>query len=238
MAGCVSVPERPKPTPAELAKIDRKEGYDLAKVAEAHLRPVRDVDVQIYLREIATRLVEQDEVLKDIPVGVFLYRDPSHSNRLFSFPGNRIYLSTAWLRVIEFEHELAGGIAVELAHLKLRHLMTALEKESVGESQLDRVRRFSSLGEHWRQWFDFKPDQHQAAAVLSVPLLYGAGFDVRGVLLYEERVIEGLGLSREETLKTKWLTKIKEAVTQLPPIRNPIVKSNRFRQMQKKFRTL
>lgn len=239
MGSACSTPTTP-PTlsQAEVAQRDRSLGVDFAKAAEAHFVPLKAIDVQIYLRDLAEKIAQRDDDLSDAPVGVYLYRDRDARLRPFSFPGNRIYVATGWLKQVEFEHELAAGLAFELAHLKLRHLMNALERESKDASPLDRVRRFSSLGENWRQWFDFSFDQHVEAAPLAVKWLYAAGFDVRGVVLYWERMAAADALKWDSSLLAKWWARLKSATAEYPPVRNPIVKSSRFSALKTKFRAL
>jgi len=114
----------------------------------------------------------------------------------YSLPGTRIYLSSGELKRSEFENEVAAAIAVQLAHVARRHAVIRLTRDpeiarldgSVIESVMPvappgsgnvSVDFFGPKG-----IFAFSQENRLDAADMAVDILYRAGFDPRGLILF------------------------------------------------------
>jgi hypothetical protein len=87
----------------------------------------------------------------------------------------------------------------------------------------------------WRDLFDFEEAEDLEATAGAVQLLYRAGYDVRGVATFWEKlipIVESTGHSRTriELLREHAYKNI----ALLPPLRNPIVRTEAFDRFRKR----
>ncbi len=227
---CSSKPVQPVLTEEEQLRQDQKMGAEWATGLEKTLRIRRDIEVEVYLRRLASHLASQDALLKDAPVGVFLIEEIEGRWTSFALPGNRFYLSTGWLKTVEFESELAAGIAVHLGHIRGRHWMNRRSSWVEGS----RPAFFGSGG-----LFEFTDGERLEAADVAVELLYKSGFDPRGTIyLWANLKNRSTTSPVSEALCEQLLDRSRRAVTLFTPLRNPIVRSAEFITLRKRIQKL
>jgi predicted Zn-dependent protease len=228
-------------TPQEQTQRDLRAGFEIAQDFESRLRFKTDLDVSVFLRQVAEKLTAGDPNLKTAPVGVLLLLDRNQEWRDYGLPGNRVYLSTSLLRHIRFENEVAAAIAFELSHIASRDALVKLE-EVTGQSEpeqldpppihhLSDTEYFGSGG-----IFAFSEPVQLAAAEHAVKLLYSAGYDPRGLValwaLYGRNPLNS-------PFDSATLNKLQEAtrleIAQYSPLLNPIVRSDAFIRIQKRL---
>lgn len=227
---CSSKPVQPVLTHEEQLRQDQKMGAEWATGLEEVLKFRQDIEITVYLRKLAVHLASQDSALKDAPVGVFLIEEIRGRWTNFSLPGNRLYLSAGWLKTVEFESELAAGIAVQLGHLRGRHWMNR------GSSWVEGTRPvfFGAGG-----LFEFTDGERLEAAEAAVELLYKSGFDPRGTISLWANLRKYPDTSPVSgALCDQLRERSRHVVTQFTPLRNPIVRSAEFITLRKRFQKL
>jgi predicted Zn-dependent protease len=223
-----STPEVRPPSPIEVARKDNALGQKLLERWEFPLRLHRDLDLEVYLRTTAAKLQQASPMIREFPLAVSIVHEEASLEKNYAFPGIQLYLSQAQLKRIEFENELAALIAVELARVEQRQFLRKMERDSPEDPSL--IRRAD-----WRDLFDFEEAEDLEATAGAVQLLYRAGYDVRGVATFWEKLIpiaESTGHSRTriELLREHAYKNI----ALLPPLRNPIVRTEAFDRFRKR----
>jgi predicted Zn-dependent protease len=254
LASCASgPPAKPKLTPTERVRRDQALGAGLARQFEAKLRFKQDKQVILYLHEVTARLSSGVEELKTSAVSVQVLADRGERWSSYALPGNRLYLSSGALRGAEFENQLAALIALELAHLTLRHVPLRLE-ETRSEPGASTPADFPSIeglvptADSSSRAVDFFgptglfafPDEYFVDAVeTAVGILYRGGFDPRGLVsLWELYRAHPANSPLESEILGKLIEKTRTVIAVYPPLRNPIVRSPAFIAIQKRIKKL
>ena len=136
VVGCASPSPIQVVSPEEIQRRDQAVGLEIAQQFESGLSFVRNQAVSIYLRTLATNLLESTPELRGSPVGIWLLQGRQGRRRekwrSYALPGNRIYLSVELLREIEFENEIAAEIAIQFSHLVEKHALERFLKLQEG----------------------------------------------------------------------------------------------------------
>ena len=246
LGGCTTLPPVQAPIPvAERIRSDNTVGLKIAQDLESQLKIKHSVEVSIYLRKIAQDLSQGFTELKAAPVGVLLIADRDKAMRDYGLPGNRIYLSADLLKRLKFENEVAAAIALELAHIIKRHALIHEEisgartleagaPQSGAETPVTRAGYFGPGG-----MFAFTSDEQGAAAETAVDILYRAGYDPRGlVALWQVFEANQSRSPFDAGTLSRLMERTRQAIAIYPPLRNPVVRSDAFLQMQKRIRQL
>jgi predicted Zn-dependent protease len=220
-------------------KQDNSQGQQLAPIFESKLQFKKDIEVQVFLREMASKLVDATPELKLAPVGAMIIVDRDHKWRNYALPGNRLYLSVGMLKSVEFDNEIAGAMAIELGHILGRHALKRYDAQltSAQASGLptDSQPRFFGGG----GIFSFSEQDDLDAIDFAVGILYRAGYDPRGLVGYLQKNQEKRGVSPfEPGALPKLIERAHETIAQYTPLRNPIVRTESFLKLQKRIRKL
>jgi len=144
-------------------------------------------------------------------------------------PAPTLYISLATLKGVQFENELAAAIALEFAHLELRHFFSGLEES---ESLLEpRFRDYLKNG--------FRFELMEAAIPYAVQLLYDANYDPRGMANWWEYQSRHLGqtqMTKEQV--RKGIDTAYRAISRQSPLMSPIVQSPEFEKLKSRVRNL
>jgi predicted Zn-dependent protease len=238
-------------TPEEILLRDQAVGSEIAQKFESRLKFKQSPAVSIYLRKLATTLMEATPELRGSSVGIWIIHSKNGKWNNYALPGNRIYLSSDLLRGLDFENEIAAEIAVQLSHLVEKHalerfLNLALIDEksaSFNESTLGSGSpwRFSSAVDYFgiNGVFAFSQEALISTAKKAVRILYGAGFDPRGLISLFERFKNN---SKHSPYEMSTINKIIEQaryeIALQAPLRNPIVRSLDFMKIQERIQHL
>jgi hypothetical protein len=207
---------------------DGETGVQLSTLFESGSELREDRLVSAYLEEIANTLTHSVPSLRDQPVQVYILKDHGSRWMNYGFPGNRIYLSRAMLRNVRFENELAAAIAFELAHVAKRDLLTRYES----------LRHPAGLPSR-SGIFDFPVEIRLRALDSAMEMMYQAGFDPRGMALLLNDYKETPSISPFEPKVTDQLTENSWRIIALhAPLRNPIVRSDRFLAVYQRMKKL
>jgi len=193
-------------------------GVLLAQKFETQFQLYQDSVLSTYLEDLATVLAQLSSAVKQNRVKVQVVEDLSHRWTSYAFPVNQIYLSRSLIRSIRFENELAAVIALEIAHLENRDLITRFEKFS---NQRDLMTT--------KKLFEFSSAARIAALELAMEMMYQAGYDQRGMVYLLGRYQKHPERSPYDSALVKLLMENSRRIIALhAPIRNPIVRSDRF----------
>ena len=230
-----------KLSPQEQLLVDQELTRNWPERIEEQVAAVRDVDVEIYLRKLAEGIIVKREALALSPIGVILYdRREVVLPASFAIPGNRIYLSRQLLRSLEFENELVAMLSLECAHLLARtavtHAVTPSHSVSVGkpaEAGTDQSRFFGPAG-----IFTFTYQERVAAVREAVHLTYESGYDPRGLVSYLRKIQNAEGSDLDANTLAQLEGAARTELNRLPPLRNPVVRSESFRKIKKRIQRL
>ena len=238
-----TTPRTPKPVPvSEKVKFAQETGAILAEQLGPQLSFAADAYVQGYLDRIAQRIDDKNPDLHVPKTRVFLIRDAKKWNS-YALPGGKLYLSIGELKVAQYDNELAALLSLQLAHLQMEHVLDALRAQNLPSEPNttqgtavkstfkipDNVRFFGKNGV-----FDFTDAQELDAVAGAVMLMYGGGYDPRGMLtLLESFKRAGVSSPYSEEMIDHAVDHARETIDELPPLRNPVVRTDSFFQFQK-----
>ncbi len=225
--GCTT-PRVTEVNPGEKQRQDYAIGVALAQQFEGEFDLRNDPAISRYLEELATALLHSSPSLNENPPRIRIIKDRGRHWRNYAFPGNRLYLSRSLLRSIKFENELAASIALELAHLDKRDVVTRYEKLPPNSNL------FEEGG-----LFDFPPEAQRAALESAMEMMYQAGFDPRGMVRLLGRYQENPDQSPYNEIMVKALMENSWQIIALhAPLRNPIIRSDRFLAVYQRMQKL
>jgi predicted Zn-dependent protease len=261
IVGCSTTSEKEVLTEEEVTRREANINSELVVRFESQIKFQEDKDVAVYLRKIAETLTQASPELVSSPVGVWLIQSRTKKWESYSLPGNRIYLSGAILKKFEYENEVAALLALQLGHLVhhqvLKKLDELLEPKKDIQSPIDPTHKFkkkelkvlsSPRGQEFVRMaqyfgpngvFAYNEDEHLEAIQGAVEVLYTAGYDARGLISLFELFRKNLKYSPydSDTLD-KMIERARYEVAQFAPLRNPIVRTQSFTSIQKRFQRL
>lgn len=241
LGSCASAPPMRKPLfRAEAVRMDREMGPPLALKLEETLTLVHSPDVTIYLREVADHLMKGVPDLAESPVGVFLFRESGKEWRTYSVPGARIYLPTSVFHLFEYEGEAAAMLSLELANLTYRLVVQKVEKAMGPDLPLTskNIEVFIDFP-GFKSLFALSATEFLRSVEKATSILYQGGFDPRGMVSYLEILIAHPERSTQdvETLR-EGILRARRVIVSFAPILSPVIRSERFLAVQKRFGTL
>lgn len=206
---------------------------------EAKIEITHDIEVDVALRQFAEKLSKLRPALAASPIGVLVYKNSEGKlPPSFAIPGNRIYISRELLKQFEFENELLAAIALEIGHLLGRHAVmrgapSDVPKEPLAEPvPRSRVDFFSPAG-----IFAFNIAQRREATRDASRLLYEAGYDPRGLVSYLRKLqTQRVGLESGALVQLEGTAR--DEMSRVPPLRNPVVRTEAFLKLQGRIKKL
>jgi beta-barrel assembly-enhancing protease len=224
------------PSPEEIVKKETHMGQQLASRVKSQLVFKQDAKVSQYLRQMAETLTKSIPEFKNHKIHLFMVQfkqSPEGKIPLsVSLPKDYIYLSIPILRLADYDSEIAAEIAVQYGHLLKRHVYGQLLKYS--GLPLKEIPLFGRKGV-----LTFSKEEQLEALLEGVEILYRAGFDPRGIVSMMakfENLESGSPYSLDDI--AEFLDKIREKIALYVPLRNPIVRTQRFLSIQERIRNL
>src|SRR4030042_1406700 len=104
---------------------EKKLGKRIILEMEKRVEWVRDLTLQAFLERLGHSLVAQ---VGSTPFEFKFYLINAPDPNAFAIPGGYIFLTTGLIVLAENEHEVAGVISHEIAHVKERHVAKMIEK--------------------------------------------------------------------------------------------------------------
>ncbi len=215
----------------------RRLSYEIAQRA----RIIREPMVAGYIQELGLRLVSAQRE-RSFPFRFYVIED--REVNAFAIPGGHVYIHSGLIKAADNEAELASVMAHEIGHVILRHASQQMSAQ-IGYNTLASM----LLGQNPGMWQALAANllgtgalmsysrQHEADADLfALRTLYGANYDLRGMLTLFEKLkrLEG----REPNLLARFFSshpatseriiKARSTISSWPPQRSPIQNSAAF----------
>jgi hypothetical protein len=225
-----------------ILKDDNKLGTQISELIEKDLLLKTNLELTIYLRDLADRLLDLSSDLRNSPLGVYLVNcSKGERCRNFGVPGIRIYLSAPVLKRAKNEGEILAALAMEISHIENRHFLKSL-KVRMGLMAIETVdlQSVQKMPAHEiKATLAYEKSQYLEAIPGAVKLLYGLGVDPRSLLSYWSSYEKS---PSDTPFEKNFLEELKQksfdAISGHPPIRNPILKSKRYDEMAKTIANL
>lgn len=241
-----TVPEREVVSPEEQSRYDRSIGTQLAASLENQFRIEKEIEVSVYLRQLAERLAKTVPDLDAAPLGVLIVKSDTTTWRNYSLPGNRVYVSAGLLRNVNYESELAAALAFELSHLQHRHLLKRNQKLQNEQNQDLAAHLASEVASASPQatvetslLFSFSQEELLQSAESAVAILYGAGIDPRGLTqLWKIYASSPARSPYDKSTLALLEQRTRQEIANRTPLRNPLVRSRAFLQVQPRLKQL
>lgn len=238
---CATPPSAHVATLAEQIQSDTAIGRRMSEPFEAGLKIRSDMELSVFLRGVAAKMADTLPELKSSPIGVWIVADRDAKWRNYALPGNRVYLSSKLLKGMDYENEVAAAIAFELGHIVKRHAVLRLERQKNGAGipgdladEPSSVDYFSARG-----IFTYDQSELKAATEAAIRLMYQAEYDPRGLIsLWNRYQSEPQHSPFEPEVLVKLVEWSRQSIALYSPLRNPIIRSEAFMKMQKRFRRL
>ena len=230
---CSSPPVRHLSTEEERLRREMFIGTQLSEQAAEHFELKKNYVLQRYLKKLTLQLLRSEKKSEINEVSVDLIDDRHGLWRSFVVPGNRFFISLGLLQSIEYENELAALLSIQLSLLSRRSMLQRIESIAKSKSS-DALKHLT-----WDSVLNFSVEDEIESMRQSVGVLYRAGFDPRGLI----SLIQLYGRNPDHTPYSEskqqiFIDKLRREIAQLPPLRNPIVKTDEFMQMKKRINKL
>ena len=229
--------ERPVVSDAEPAGFGR--------TLRSGIRPLRAAETKIYLESLASSLHWGVSDFSWVKPDVELFRPLGKFFRNFSLPDGlsskrQIFLSTSLLKQIEYENELVGTLAVEIFHLRHKTWFQRAWQVLQVDPKYDFKNFYSVRQNSINQgilagWNQMEIDAFRS----SVQVLYQSGYDPRGVVSLLQIYKKNVDWSPfDEKLVDVMIEVVRKEIAGFPPLRNPVIQSNRFLKIKERIRRL
>jgi hypothetical protein len=223
--------------PAPQAKLD--EDRWLRDIA-TRIRVVKFSDPKLYLEDIVKTLSTGGSGERANSTRVDLIRDVEGLWRSIGLPGTsgkmeQIHLSLNVLKNIEYENELAGLIAIEIFHARRKTwILRAQQAQSL--KLMQDWKKIMFMRQHLT---NSEGERDREAFRSAVHNLYQLGYDPRGLVSLIQIFKKNPDSSPFEGVFLDELSNdVRREIAIFPPLRNPIIRSNRFLIFQKRVRQL
>ena len=228
---CSTEPPKKQLTISEQIEVDTKNAQGLSTEFKQQVHFIALPKAERFLKNMAEKILKQKEGFDHEKVEIKIHDDSQAKlERFFSFPGVTLSIPMSFLKKVEFENELAAALAYEIANVMDRFLAQKVEaKLSSGELEL--FGKDSVFGLN---------DQNRSTSIkLATSLLYGAGFDTRGIAsIFKRYPIYYMQESASDLFQKEVDFNIREAQrakSEFMPQMKPIVRSGEFIQFKKEL---
>lgn len=231
--GCSSTPVHHLSIEEEKLRREVFIGTQLSEKAEDHFDFKRNTAVQHYLKKKIQQLLPTEKKRATDEVTVELVDDRNGLWRSFVIPGNRFFISLGTLQSIEYEHELAALISIQVSLLSRKSMIQLIDSIEKSNSP-DALRHLT-----WDRVLNFSIEEEVESMKQAVEILYQAGYDPRGLVsLINRYTVNPDHAPYNQSKQEFFLENLRREIAQLPPLRNPIVKSDEFTQIKQRINRL
>ncbi len=248
---CASQTSIQSVTQGERVKWNRSFGDEVAQQLRPRFKFKQDIEVSAFLKNMARKLVEFTPEIAGSVYSVLIVRDRDLKWRNFGIPNQSIYLSNGLLRELDFENEVAAILAIQLAHIMNKNLQAqfarAVKKQNIADSSIIDTHLDSlwSLKNKEIDYLDpkgifcFSEKSELIAVQTAVGILYRAGYDSRGLISLFDRYNNRLDRSPYNKKEIDdFIEQARREIAVYAPLRNPIVRTQKFLLIQKRIKNL
>lgn len=222
--GCASSSKKMDLTAGEV-KLERETylANQLSRKAEKHFDLEKNTEVELYLSRLTDRLITAAHLNEETKARIFLMDDKNSLWRSFAIPGNRFYISVGLLKAVEYEHELAALLSLQVALISKKVTLNLISSVD-GSQGSPSPQRLT-----WEKLFNASLQEERASLGSAIEILYQAGFDPRGMIsLYELYSLSPDHSPYSQKTRELYIEIMKQEISKLPPLRNPVVRSEEF----------
>lgn len=226
MSGCSTVPNDGS-GPAKAALLSNPPHSYVEKVDVGFRNQVGVIEapeVTAYLDKVAQRLFKAN--VNPLPrVQLVSAGTSGYEPSIWVLPGGKIYVDVAILKRLQFENELASGMAVSWdisEGTEFRERLLSEGAKPTAESQ-----SVWAIGEV----------EYQRAIESAVDRIYKAGYDPRGLVSFFDRTSKKKGDDLDTDMEVR-KEKARRTVAFYAPLLNPIVHTEDFHKMKKRLERL
>ncbi len=231
-------------SPEFKTKVSQSPDLTWAAELQSHIKTVKAPDVQAYLKSLCNFL-NTSLVPRPGTVQVDLTRDQNELWQSLSLPGSvapdhHLYFSIELIKKIRFENELVALLALESLHAQKNTWLQRFQQVQSGSPGRDWKNSMPSSREllsaskefHWVQ--DDKKIFKEA-----ISILYKTGYDPRGLVSLIQIYQVNISYSPfDSEFLDQVLPEVRREIAIFPPLRNPIIQTNRFLKIQKRINSL
>jgi predicted Zn-dependent protease len=235
---------------------DVEMGREAAQEVERQLPILDDSMTNQYISDLGKRLAKKSS-MPDLPWQFKVVNSPEVN--AFALPGGFIYVNRGLIEAAETEGQLVGVLGHEISHVTLRHGTNQLSKAMLAQAPLALLGgKLESGG--WRAalakmgtafvinsvFLKFSRTAERQADVVGVQVMHAAGYDPRQMAGMFEilRRLQGQDPSKLEQFFASHpspenrIERIHQETANLPPLRNPVVNTQRFQSVQSRVKSL
>lgn len=250
MTGCTTPVKPVLINKEEVLKKDQSLWEAVSRNFEPQLKVKKDTEISVYLRKVAQNLVDSSQDLKGSPVGIWLIHSKNGKWMSYNLPKSRVYLPIEILRELQYENEVASLIAIQLGHLvkgqTQNHIKQSSQYREWEQAELEKLTEKEGHPAHPKLdyfgpsgVFVYSEAELGNALQAAVEILYQAGYDPRGVISVYEKLKKYSNHSPYEVSTIeKLLEQARGEIAAYAPLRNPIVRSQSFLNVQKRLEKL
>lgn len=195
-----------------------------------HFQIVEDGEIHDYLTNIARRLFSAVESAgPSLRVQAVSFSGARAVPQTWMIPPTHGYVDERILKAMNFENEIAAGVAFEWE----RTQDIAFEKRFIAE--------LDSPAPDYRKIYEFSEVEDLKAVEGAVDRMYRAGYDPRGLVTYFERMssfAKGRTATAFESRIPLLQEKARRTIAFYAPLLNPIVRTEDFYKIRKKLERL
>ena len=238
LLGCASPPPI-APTPEQVRTRSQMRALEFETVLSSNLVLKRNEAVSQYLQGVADVMRRDRPWVGTLPVTILIHKGVAAPGirapwRSYGVLGTRIYLSAPLLKLLEFENEVAAIIAWELSLIDSGAAVARAEARSGDVSSFD-VQAVLGVG----GIFDFTSADLMSAIEGALEMLYRTGYDPRGLTSVLSRFNDSPKDSPyPPEVVAELLPAARRAIALRTPLRNPIVRSEKFLEIRKRMQRL
>lgn len=243
-AGCASPTQAPTPSGGGPAVVESSSDFipGLKKMVERDWDFAQDEALKQYLDAILKSLCQKTSLQQERRPQISLWTKKKRSTqevagfRVIAVPGSQIYFSRNLLKALHNDSEIAAALAFQVAHLERKHVERRLT--SADRNSGARVQELTDLYGP-SGWLIPAFVEDLAAARDAVGLLYGAGFDPRGMVALWAIHQAHLNKSPwDEGMLSELDSVTRRAIFNFPPLLNPIVRTSEYLAIRKRIERL
>jgi hypothetical protein len=244
LAACAS-PTQYSPTPQRIPPLMEASSDfvpSLTKMVERDWEFIQDETLMQYLDAILKSLCNKTSLQQERRPQISLWSRKKKATqevaafRVIAVPGSHIYFSRTLLKSLHNDSEIAAALAFQVAHLERKHVERRLT--SADRNSGARVQELTDLYGP-SGWLIPAFVEDLAAARDAVSLLYGAGFDPRGMVALWSIHQAHLNKSPWDAGTLSELDSVtRKAIFNFPPLLNPIVRTSEYLAIKKRIERL
>ena len=243
--GCATITPPIKVDEATQLGIESRLGTQLAMRYESKVKLVRDSEVETYFNHLAESLLKGSIWLQHFKVQTRLAKQTefekwSHK----SLVGNHLYLSIPLLKLSDHEVEYAAAVALELSHLQETSSFVQELKEAQKAKDLATTENKTVNTDSAENTKPLKTPREKYMMIMqgAVELLYGAGFDPRGLVTFYQKLEPISDRLSSELGDLDFLREVtdecRHKIAATSPLRNPRKQSVKFKNVRGRIREL